>query len=133
MTSNRRDWPLFTGWLLTGACDLLALITVLSIGIFTLPIPVAGTVALATRRGTQRGLPGLLSGASLPLFLLTHLNQHGPGTYRTTSVDGNTCTEGLLNPWLLLVVGLLVLTAGAALFLTIRRRPANSPAPRPSA
>ena len=46
MTSNRRDWLLFTGWLLTGACYLLALISVLSIGIFILPIPVAGTVAL---------------------------------------------------------------------------------------
>lgn len=131
--SNRRDWLLFTGWLLTGACYLLALITVLSIGIFILPIPVAGTVALATRRGTQRGLPGLLSSASLPLFLLTYLNQHGPGTYCTTSVNGNTCTEDLLDPWLLLAVGLLILTAGTALFLTMRRRPVNRSAPRPSA
>ncbi|MET8536931.1 hypothetical protein ABZV67_35205 [Streptomyces sp. NPDC005065] len=132
MTSNRRDWLLFTGWLLTGACYLLALITVLSIGIFILPIPVAGTVALATRRDAQRGLPGLISSASLPLFLLTYLNRHGPGTYCATSVNGSTCTEGLLNPWLLLAVGLLVLIAGAALFLKIRRRPMNSTAPRPS-
>ncbi|QMU71709.1 hypothetical protein [Streptacidiphilus sp. P02-A3a] len=131
MTSNRRDWWLFAGWLLTGACYLLALVTMLSIGIFVLPIPLAGTVALATRPGTGRGLPGLLSGASLPLFLLAYLNQHGPGTYCTTSATGSTCTEGMLDPWLLLAAGLLVLTAGVALFLSIRRRPVNSPAPRP--
>ncbi|MER5787756.1 hypothetical protein [Streptomyces sp. NPDC001980] len=132
MTSNRRTWLLFTGWFLTGACYLLALLSVLSIGIFILPIPVAGTLALATRRDTWRGLPGLLSGASLPLFLLAYLNRHGPGTYCTTSAGGSSCTEGLLNPWLLLAVGLLVLGAGPALLLKIQQRPANSSAPSPS-
>ncbi|MFD4503724.1 hypothetical protein [Streptomyces sp. NPDC058457] len=132
MTSNRRAWLLFTGWLLTGACYLLALLTALSFGIFILPIAVAGTVALATRRDTQRSLPGLLSGASLPLFLLAYLNRHGPGTYCTTSAGGSSCTDGLLNPWLLLAVGLLVLSAGPALFLRIRRHPVNSAVPRPS-
>jgi hypothetical protein len=120
MTSNMRDWLMFTGWLLTGACYQLALLSVLSIGIFILPIPVAGTVVLATRRGSQRGLPGLVSSASLPLFLLGFFNRHGPGTYCTTSPNGWTCDEGLLNPWLLLAPGLLFLTAGAALFLKIR-------------
>ncbi|WP_217554353.1 hypothetical protein [Streptomyces sp. GbtcB6] len=132
MTSNRRAWLLFTGWLLTGACYLLALLTMLSIGIFILPIAVAGTVALATRRDTRQSLPGLLSGASLPLFLLAYLNRHGPGTYCTTSAGGSSCTDGLLNPWLLLAVGLLVLSAGPALFLRIRRQPVNSATPRPS-
>ena len=132
MTRDRRAWLLFTGWLLTGACYLLALLTVLSIGILILPIPVAGTIVLATRRDTQQGLPGLLSSASLPLFLLTYLNRHGPGTYCTTSANGSSCTDGLLNPWLLLAVGLLALSAGPALFLKIRRRPVTSSAPRPS-
>ncbi|MGW1618871.1 hypothetical protein [Streptomyces sp. NPDC002172] len=132
MTSNRRAWLLFGGWLLTGACYLLALLTVLSVGIFVLPIAVAGTVVLATRRDGSQGLPGLLSGASLPLFLLAYLNRHGPGTYCTTSAGGSSCTEGLLDPWLLLAVGLLVLGAGPALFLTIRRRPVHGSAPSPS-
>ncbi|MGW2787736.1 hypothetical protein ACWC3X_42260 [Streptomyces populi] len=132
MTGNRRDWLLFTGWLLTGACYLLALISVLSVGVFILPIPVAGTVVLATRRNTQRGLPGLISSASLPLFLLAYLNRHGPDTYCITSVNGSDCTEDLLDPWLLLAVGLVALTAGAALFLKIQRRPMNSTAAKPS-
>jgi len=123
MTGNRRDWLLFTGWLLTGASYLLALLAVLSIGLFILPIPVAGTVVLATRRGSRRGLPGLVSSASLPLFLLAYLNRHGPGTYCTTSATGGSCTEGLLNPWFLLAAGLLILAAGLTLFLRIRRRP----------
>ncbi|MEU6193182.1 hypothetical protein [Streptomyces sp. NPDC047061] len=132
MTSNTRAWLLFTGWLLTGACCLLALLTALSVGIFILPIAVAGTVALATRRDTWRGLPGLLSGASLPLFLLAYLDRHGPGTYCTTSANAGSCTDGLLDPWLLLAAGLLVLVAGPALFLRIRRQSVHSPAPSPS-
>ena len=132
MTGNRRDWLLFTGWLLTGACYLLAVLAVLTIGPFILPIPVVGTVVLATRRESGRGLPGLVSSASLPLFLLAYLNRHGPGTYCTTSATGGSCTEGLLDPWLLLAAGLLVLAAGLALFLKIRRRPVISSVPRPS-
>ena len=132
MTGDRRDWLLFTGWLLTGAGYLLALLAVLSIGPFILPIPVVGTVVLATRRGSQRGLPGLISSASLPLFLLAYLNRHGPGTYCTTSATSSSCTEGLLNPWVLVAAGLLTLAAGLALFLKIRRRPVISPTPRRS-
>jgi hypothetical protein len=127
MTSNRGDWLLFTGWLLTGTCYLLALLTVFSIGLFILPLPIVGTVVLATRRGTQRGLLGLVSSASLPLFLLTYLNRHGPGTYCDNSAGGENCTDGLLNPWLLLLGGLLLLAAGVALFHTVRRRPIASP------
>jgi len=121
MTSNRHDWLLFTGWFLTGACYLLGFLAVLSIGMFILLIAAAATIVLATRRGAQRGLPGLVSSASLPLFLLTYVNRHGPGTYCTTSATSDSCTGGLLNPWLLLVVGLLLLPAGVALFLKTTR------------
>ncbi|MBM9503082.1 hypothetical protein [Actinacidiphila acididurans] len=126
MTSNRRDWLLFTGWLVTGSCYLLALLTVLSIGVFLLPVAAAATVALATRTGSRRGLPGLLSSASLPLFVLTYINRQGPGTSCTTSAGGRTCTDGLLNPWLLLAAGLIVLVAGIALFLVTQRRAGES-------
>ncbi|MFG2477694.1 hypothetical protein [Streptomyces fagopyri] len=129
MTSGKRDWLYFAGWLLTGAGYLLVLLTVLSIGIFILPIPLIGTLALATRRGALRGLPGLISSTSLPLFLLAYLNRDGPGTYCTSSAGGRSCTEGLLDPWILLAVGLLALAAGVALFLTIRRRPVVSGVP----
>lgn len=122
MTTDRRDLLMFTGWLLTGACYLLALLALLSIGPFILPIPVAGTVVLATRRESRRGLLGSISSASLPLFLLAYLNRHGPGTYCTTSPTEESCTEGLLNPWILGAVGLLVLAAGVALFRRTRRR-----------
>ncbi|MFE5142259.1 hypothetical protein ACFRDV_32130 [Streptomyces fagopyri] len=123
MTSGRRDWLYFTGWLLTGAAYLLALLTVLSIGIFILPIPLIGTVVLATRRGALRCLPGLVSSAGLPLLLLAHVNRNGPGTYCTSSAGGQSCTEGLLDPWILLAAGIFVLAAGVALFLKVRRRP----------
>ncbi|MEV6531845.1 hypothetical protein AB0M86_20020 [Streptomyces sp. NPDC051639] len=129
ITGDQRDWLFFTGWLLTGSGYLLALLTVLSIGVFILPIPLIATVALATRRGALRCLPGLISSASLPLFLLTYLNREGPGTHCTASAGGGSCTEGLLDPWILLAVGLLVLAAGVALFLRIRRRPAVTGVP----
>lgn len=130
MTGNKRDWLLFAGWLLIGAGYILGLLSILSIGIFILPITMVGTVALAMRRDTQRGLPGLVSSASLPLFLLTYLNRHGPGTYCTISAHGGSdCTEGLLAPWPLLAVGLLLLVAGVALFRRLRRRPVIGPVP----
>lgn len=121
MNSKTRDWLLFTGWFLAGACDLLGLLTALTIGIFILPVSVAGTVLLATRRDTQRGLPGAIAGVSMPLFLLTYVNRHGPGTYCTSSAGGGSCTDGLLNPWLLLAAGLLLLGAGVVLFLKTRQ------------
>ncbi|MYS23316.1 hypothetical protein GA0115240_15188 [Streptomyces sp. DvalAA-14] len=133
MTGNRRDWLLFAGWLLAGATYGVALLTALTIGPFILPIPLAGTVVLATRRDTQRGMPGLLSAVSLPLFLLTYVNRHGPGTYCDVSRNGETCTGGLLNPWILLAAGLVLFGAGVALFLRNRRLPVISPAaPWPS-
>lgn len=128
MTSNRRDWLLFTGWLLTGACYLLVLLTVLSIGIFILPLPVAGTLLLATRRGTDRGLPGLVSSASLPMFLLAYLNRHGPGTYCEHSAAWRELHRRPAQPLAPPSRGLLALAAGVALFLKVHRRPVpNSP------
>ncbi|MET8413294.1 hypothetical protein ABZV34_35510, partial [Streptomyces sp. NPDC005195] len=102
ITGDQRDWLLFTGWLLTGSGYLLALLTVLSIGVFILPVPLIATVVLATRRGALRCVPGLISSASLPLFLLTYLNRDGPGTHFAASDGGESCTEGLLEPLILL-------------------------------
>lgn len=98
ITSDQRDWLFFTGWLLTGSGYLLALLTVLSIGVFILPIPLIATVALATRRGALRCLPGLVSSASLPLFLLTYLNRDGPGTHCTASMRRRELHRGSARP-----------------------------------
>ncbi|MGW4674639.1 hypothetical protein [Streptomyces sp. NPDC004324] len=117
MTSSGRDWLFFAGWLLTGSGYLLALLTVLSIGIFVLPVALIATAVLVTRRAAPRCMLGLVSSASLPLFLLTYVNRNGPGTYCTTSAGGGSCTEGLLDPWILLAFGVAVLAAGIALFL----------------
>ncbi|MEU8789255.1 hypothetical protein [Streptomyces sp. NPDC048643] len=122
MTRRRRDWLLFTGWALTGAGYLLALLSILSIGLFILPLPLIGTAVLATRHDAQRGLPGLVSSASLPLFLLAYLNRHGPGSYCTTAAYGSSCTDGLLDPRILLASGALVLACGVTLFLVMQRR-----------
>lgn len=123
MTSDGRDGLFFIGWLLTGAGYLLALLSMLSIGIFILPIPLIATVVLATRRAAPRSMLGLVSSASLPLFLLTYLNRNGPGTYCTASASGSSCTEGLLDPWILLAFGVVVLAAGIALFWFRRTGP----------
>ncbi|MEW2167865.1 hypothetical protein AB0912_33450 [Streptomyces sp. NPDC007084] len=129
MAPERRDWLLFTGWALTGAGYLLALLSILSIGILILPIPVIATVLLARRRDAGRGLSGLVSSASPPLFLLAYLNRHGPGTYCTTTRSGGSCTDGLLDPRILLALGVLALVGGIALFLVTRRRTALRVAP----
>lgn len=65
----------------------------------------------------------------MPLFLLAYLNRHGPGTYCTTSTHGGSCTDGLLDPWVLVALGVVALVGGVGLFLVMRRRTAIMPAP----
>jgi hypothetical protein len=66
--TNRRDVIWFIAWMLTGAGYALGILGALSIGPYVLVITVAATIVLATRTGSRVGLPGLISGLSLPLL-----------------------------------------------------------------
>jgi hypothetical protein len=81
--TDRRNVIWFIAWMLMGAGYAIGILGALSIGPYVLVIAVAATIVLATRTGSRVGLPGLISGLSLPLFYVAFLNRSGPGTVCT--------------------------------------------------
>jgi hypothetical protein len=137
-TRNRgvdRAWLWFAAWLLVGAGWCLALLTVLTIGIFVAPVMLLLTVLLllAIRKGSAVGLPGLLSGPALLLFYVAWLNRDAS----SDGCTGNVCagSSGVVQPgtapvsqtqgwdptpWL--AAGAVFLVAGVVLFVLVRRQ-----------
>jgi hypothetical protein len=111
----------FIAWMLVGAGYALGLLSVLSIGAYVLLITVVATFVLATRAGNRVGLPGLVSGLSLPLFYVAYLNRSGPGTICTTTATSQTCSDQW-SPWPWIVVAILLLVSGCVWFAMAKRR-----------
>jgi hypothetical protein len=128
----RRGAIWFIAWMLTGAGYALGFLGALSIGPFVLIITVAATIVLATRARTRVGLPGLVSGLSLPLFYVAFLNRSGPGTICTTTATSQSCVDES-SPWPWLVVGIVLLLSGCVWFATanLRRGAADPPGVTP--
>ena len=139
-----RAWLWFAAWLLVGGGWCLTLLSMMTVGILVAPVMVALTVLLARagRRGAEAGLPGLLSGPSLPLFYVAWLNRGGPTDGGCT---GNVCTgnSGVVRPgtaavtqtqewdptpWL--AAGAVFLVAGVVLFVLLRRQARRNPTRR---
>jgi hypothetical protein len=111
----------FIAWLLVGAGYAFGILSALSIGAFVLLITVVATILLATRAGNRVGLPGLVSGLSLPLFYVAYLNRSGPGTICTTTDASQTCSDEW-STWPWLVVGIVLLLIGCVWFAIGSRR-----------
>ncbi|GGJ61472.1 hypothetical protein [Streptomyces brasiliensis] len=105
------SWPWFCAWLTVGAVGSLSLLTVLTVGLYLLPVAVLAAGLLASRRGSSAGLSGGISGLGLPLLYVAFLNRGGPGTVCTTTATGQSCTDEY-NPWLWLTAGIALLIAG---------------------
>jgi hypothetical protein len=118
---DRRGAIWFIAWMLTGAGWALGLLTTLTIGPYVLLITAAATILLATRARTLVGLPGLVSGLSLPLFYVAFLNRSGPGTICTTTATSQHCLDEW-SPWPWLVIGIVVLVSGCVWFAKANRR-----------
>jgi hypothetical protein len=110
----------FGVWSAIGAIYALALLAAMTIGIFVLPVAVLATVITVRHRQALVGLPGLVSGAALPLAYVAYLNRDGPGNVCVTSRTGETCTEEW-SPWPWLAGAVVVLLAGAIMFARRRR------------
>lgn len=119
-------WGWFVAWIVVGVAFMLAALGALTIGVFVLPIAVGLAVLLATRRGSSVGIPGLISGASLPVFYVAFLNRDGPGDICRSFADGgSSCTEEWSPlPWLF--VGALFLLGGIAVFVQLDRKRVRS-------
>ena len=84
----------FLAWFGVGALDALAIVGALTIGIFVLPVGIAATVFLATRRDASDGIGGLICGLGLPVLYVAYLNRDGPRTIcRTYPGGGSSCVE----------------------------------------
>jgi hypothetical protein len=111
----------FIAWMLIGAGYALGILGALTIGPYVLLITLAATVVLATRARTHVGLPGLVSGLSLPLFYVAFLNRSGPGTICTTTTTGRSCVDEW-SPWPWLVIAAVLLVGGCVWFAKANRR-----------
>jgi len=115
-------WP-FIGWAAAGAALCLAAFSILSIGIFVLPMAVAGLAALISWRGTRNSsAAGLLCGLGAVPVYIAYLNRGGPGTVCGAVASGGQVCTAEWNPWPFLAAGVVLIAAGAALFWRLRGR-----------
>lgn len=118
---DRRGVVWFIAWMLVGAGYALGVLSAPSIGLFVLLVTVVATIVLSTRPGNRVGLPGLVSGLSLPLFYVAYLNRSGPGTICTTTATSQTCSDEW-SPWPWLVIGIALFLSGCVWFAMANRR-----------
>jgi hypothetical protein len=116
-----RPWAWFGAWLLLGAVWMFALVAILSVGVFVLPVATVATVLLARRVSGRPGLPGLVSGLGAPVLYVAYLNRSGPGEVCTVFARGSSCAQEW-DPWPWLIVGLAFVAAGIVMFW-VRARP----------
>jgi heme exporter protein D len=115
------SWPWFCAWFAVGALGSLALLAILTIGVYLLPLALLAAGLLATRRGSSAGLPGLVSGLGVPLLYVAFLNRGGPGNVCTTTSTSQSCVDEY-NPWMWLAAGMIFLLAGIVLGAVRQRR-----------
>ncbi|MER5918181.1 hypothetical protein ABT124_50120 [Streptomyces sp. NPDC001982] len=107
-------WPWFCAWLTVGALGSLSLLTILTIGLYLLPVTMAAAGLLASRRGSSAGLAGVISGPGMSLLYVAFLNRGGPGTVCTTTATSQSCVDEY-HPWWWLAAGVALLLAGIVL------------------
>jgi amino acid transporter len=113
---GRSAWLWFAAWVAIGAAYAVALLGAMTIGLFVAPLAVAATVLITRHRRARVGLPGLLSGAGLPLVYVAWLNRDGPGTVcSVTRGGGSSCTDEW-SPWPWLTVAVVLVVVGTVAF-----------------
>jgi hypothetical protein len=110
----------FIAWAATGACLGTGLLTALSIGPFLLVLAVIAAAVLIWRRLLGVATTGVVSGPGLISFAIAYLNRDGPGQVCTTTATAQSCVTEW-SPWPWLAAGTVLVGAGLALFLALRR------------
>jgi hypothetical protein len=112
----------FPAWIVVGAAYGLGLLAVLSFGVVALAIAVAATLVLVFRYRAVAAWPGLIVGAALPVLYVAFLNRSGPGTVCTVDAAGGQACVDRSNPWLWLLAAVVLIAAGSATQIILRRR-----------
>ena len=120
-------WGWFGAWLLVGCAASLGVLSILTIGIFVLPIAGAAFIVLLTRRASIVGVPGFLSGLSVPLFYVAYLNRDGPGTVCDVTHGGGTSCTDEWSPWPFFAIGVVLFLTGIAIFVLVQRNRGRGP------
>lgn len=112
----------FLGWVVIGASGCLGVLSLLTIGAFVLLLTLVLTGLLLWRVDFGWAMAGMISGAAAPLLYVAWLNRGGPGDVCTSYADGGQSCTDAWSPWPFLVVAILLLVAGAAVFVRQRDR-----------
>ena len=110
----------FLAWAATGACLGTGMLTALSIGPFLLVLAVIAAAVLIWRRRLGIATTGAVAGLGLISLAIAYLNRKGPGQVCTTTVTAQSCVTEW-SPWPWLAAGTVLISAGLALFLALRR------------
>ncbi|MHB8464366.1 MAG: hypothetical protein ACYDH6_23985 [Acidimicrobiales bacterium] len=100
-----------------GAFYAFALLSLPSIGLFVLPVPIIATIILARQERALSGAAGLLSGCGLPLLYVAWINRGGPGDVCTP----HSCVQEY-NPWAWFAASAVAILAGLIVFIAPWRR-----------
>lgn len=120
--------PTVALWVAVIVVGLLSLASIISVGLFILPLPIAGAILLLTRPRRMVAAAVLLAAAGFGPLVLGYFNRPGPGHICHTDAEGVSCGD-YLNPWPWLALGAALWLASATLFVMANRRPPATGSP----
>lgn len=125
-----RAWGWFLAWCIIGVGFVGGLLAAFAppITLFLWGISGAGVAVIARRKEARAAWPGIVSGASVLVFLIAYLNRDGPGDVCTAYI-GRACTnsEQRWSPWPFVAAGIIMAVGGVVGFLFMRRHALKRP------
>ena len=136
MKSDRSGWLALAEWTFAAAAVALGVLSILSIGVFVLPVAAIVMALVAIRnRIWPEGVAGMLMGAGLTSLCIAYIQRDSsacpPGGFQTVALDtltvGRNYSCGGFDPLPWLLAGCVLI--GAGLYTTLRGRSRLWPAP----
>lgn len=112
-------------WFVVIVLGVLSLAAVVSVGLFILPLAIAGAILLLARPRRAIGAAVLLGAVGAGPLILAYFNRPGPGHVCRTDSEGVACGD-YLNPWPWLALGLALWVAAAIVLVVAARRSSNA-------
>lgn len=120
-------WGSFGYWLVLGALLTLAVVGIMSIGLYALIAALIMIIWAMFRRISTRTLPAVFIGAGITPMYVAALHRRGPGMVCTESPTGHACTDFLdPAPFAGVGAGLILLGVLILLIAQLRRRRAGA-------